>query len=317
MKRLALSLFILFLPFIVLNWLFAVAEFDFGKTNRISQFRAMPEGIVLANTGSSHGQFSFNYTDFAPLRTFNFGLPAQSLLYDRNLLRQFAPRFAPGSVVLVPVSYFEVSAIVEEHLLESYRARYFRLLDRANIDRCDNLATYVKYRYLPSLMAKHPFRTIVQNLRPENVLPEEGGGVPQFSDKTAAEQYENLAFTKKTFDNNFRESGAEGAAYNKALLRNITALCLSHGITPVLVTTPLTTMYNDLYEAAGFFPAFEQFKADVLAANPGTAWLDYSHDAAFTEDYALFFDGDHMNDEGAAAMTRRILSDLRERRILD
>ena len=77
------------------------------KADDIGTFAGgVPDNIQICNFGSSHGQYGFNYEDFADKYTcFNFALGSQTLLYDYRILTNFRDKLQKGTRVFVVVSY--------------------------------------------------------------------------------------------------------------------------------------------------------------------------------------------------------------------
>ena len=113
------------------------------------------------------------------------------------------------------------------------------------------------------------------------------------------------------------EKGDEGYQLNLAEVCQLIKFCLDNGLQPVLVTTPITTVLNDIYaEDEDFFTTFYNFIAEVQAQFPGVPYFDYSHDTDFSPKFELFTDGDHLNVYGARAFTARVVADLQNAGLL-
>ena len=90
-------------------------------------YSKMPEEIIVANLGSSHGQNSFLWPD--ETRMFNFAMSSQTLSYDYRIFQEYADHMAEGSTVFIVVSLF--SFCQNEYEEESFLAknlRYYKVL---------------------------------------------------------------------------------------------------------------------------------------------------------------------------------------------
>lgn len=74
--------------------------------------------------------------------------------------------------------------------------------------------------------------------------------------------------------------------------------CDANDITPILITTPYTTYYSDLF-SADFKDEFHS-TIQTIAADTGTPYYDYSEDTRLSQHLEYFSDADHLNTEGAA-----------------
>ena len=115
MKKLLIKLSFIIVPFVVLllllNYRYMNSYYFSAYPTERKHFEHIPQEIQLANLGSSHGADSFDYEDFPEYATFNFGVPAQHHKYNYYVLRQYVDFFAQDSVLLIPISYFDITRI--------------------------------------------------------------------------------------------------------------------------------------------------------------------------------------------------------------
>ena len=93
-------------------------------------------------------------------------------------------------------------------------------------------------------------------------------------------------------------------------LYDILSFCKEEGITPVLITTPYTAVYDDLFSDA----YKKEFRNTVsaIAGATGCSYYDYSKDDRFADRLEYFSDADHLNQEGALAFMNTIAEDIPE-----
>lgn len=98
----------------------------------VNKFNFVPEGIQIANMGSSHGDAAFNWDSLTKERNFkcfNFALASQPYKYDYALLNMHQNDLAEGGIVFIPVSYFSFnSEAVTPEDIEAISVRYYRIL---------------------------------------------------------------------------------------------------------------------------------------------------------------------------------------------
>jgi hypothetical protein len=228
------------------------------------------------------------------------------------VLKQYLNHFDRGAVCVILVEYFEITRVKKD--FSDQIMRYSRFLDRRNMPEY-HLANYIQYASFPVLsLGNNIFNSGLNNLDKDLIAEQ----IERRSSTMTISELEEYCLKKHeswTTDsvNGFEaEAGEDGFAYNQALLGNLIDLCLAHDIRPVLVSTPVTSILNDIYaeKSPAFFDTFYRFSHEVCAKYPGLLYFDYSHDPRFTGDFSLFFDGDHLNTDGATKFTRVVGDDL-------
>lgn len=267
----------------------------FYKADRLTaydnpEFRDMPETLTYINVGSSHGGQSFRY---APLgeeiysEAFNFGMGGQSYVYDYKLLTDYEELINDqGGVLLIPISIF--SLYVDEKKASDYASkilRYYPILDYRLIDG-GNFTDYILYKYvyphLPVLrMADKQINTIFYHPNP-NIEFEDG---------------------RMEYD---REGFPVVVQANYDALLQIIALGKVHHMRVVLITTPVQEEYYQSYGSQ----YLERFHADVEALVQETQVEYWNYENLYPEQEELFYDSNHLNEDGAAAFTQLVFDRL-------
>ena len=267
----------------------------------ILKFLNVPENIQLANVGSSHGHASFDYSD-VPYKSFNFALDDQYYLYDYAIVKQYVNKFDKNAVLLIPVSYFEITRIRTD--FKDQRARYYRFLDKKNMDDY-SIQEKMLYAVVPVLTAGGTIMFIVKDLPASNKS--------MLMTEPELVEYSINKHESWTTDSEYVfEAGEEGFSYNKFLVSQMVEFCYAHEIQPVLVTTPITSVLNNIFweKTPDFFDDFYRFTRELQEAYPSLPYFDYSHDPRFENDFSLFRDADHFNINGAKKFTAVVISDL-------
>lgn len=93
-------------------------------------------------------------------------------------------------------------------------------------------------------------------------------------------------------------------------LYDILAFCKENSITPVLITTPYTGLYSDLFPEK----FKEEFRRTVnaISAESGVPYYDYSEDERFSDRLDYFSDADHLNENGAIYFMQIIEKEIPE-----
>ena len=130
MRKFLLKILLILGPFVVSLFVLNSAyknSYYWKNRREQSKFLYVPHDIQLANIGSSQGLCSFNYEDIYDYKCFNFAITWQHNKYNYYVLKQYADKFAPGAVLLIPISYFDITRI-EKDVYE----RYYGVLERNN-----------------------------------------------------------------------------------------------------------------------------------------------------------------------------------------
>lgn len=308
MKKISFKLIMLFLPIIivglVLNGQYIATNY-WKAENNVWKFNSVPNDIQLANFGSSHGAYDFLYDEFPLYETFNFALDSQRFFWDYGILQQYIDYFAPEAVILLPVSYFSITSRPKNY--DDIKPRYYRFLEKKYFDRW-KLRDAIRYNYMPVLSAGVNILRCFKDIPVENV--DIFNKRTTFLEKEKLQEY--CQQKHKSWTNPEHEKGEEGYKQNLEEVCLLVDFCLKNGLRPVLITTPITTVLNDIYaqESPDFFPTFYRFIEDIQARFPSVPYFDYSHDQDFSPQIELFADGDHLNVYGAKKFTARVVEDL-------
>lgn len=277
------------------------------RTEQTDVFREMPERIDIAVFGSSHGREDFKGAPEGAVM-FNFALSSQTPEYDLRLLRQYQDRIRPGALVVLTVSPMYPFYQQTEENFDKLQPRYYRILPPWNMVRPD--WGYALRLWVSPLLTEDYIKVANAFLHPEPLIP-------TYDERRASArlQTEDLPKEKERIHKNHiapdstafpEESPAMADAYREML-----ALCREKGWKAVLVTPPYTAEYLECYEeySPDFFPVLERFMAG-LEEEYGSPWLDYSRNAAFSRNYELFADIDHLTLEGAEEFNKRFFKDV-------
>jgi len=302
MKKFLLKCLLLFSSVGILNLIYIKS--NYWKANIVNEtlkFKYVPGNILLANVGSSHGLVSFDYSNL-PKQGFNFGLSGQQYLYDYLVLKQYIGRFSKNAVLLIPISYFQITRIKTDY--QDQRARYYRFLAKEYMD-IYSMREKILFTLIPVLTAGDTIKFIIKDID----IPSRLG----FMTEPELIKYCTGKYREWTTDEKYVfESGEEGFVHNKYLVSQIIEFCYDNDIQPVLITTPITSILNNIYaeKSSGFLDTFYRFTRELQEAYPNLHYFDYSHDPRFENDFYLFKDGDHLNTIGAEKFTAIVISDL-------
>lgn len=287
----------------------------YNDNSEESKFRDVPESIQICNLGSSHGVHGYYYEDLEEKYTcFNFALDSQSLSYDERVLDAYQENLSAGGVVIIDISFFSFWGYPETRLdsFESQNKRYYRFLPVELIKKFD-LYTYIIVNRLP-VLDTDPL--IVANiLLSPTMKGTEVKSYPYIENvvDTSRLAEDTEASTKRHIFNNKRDENGE-LFYNVEeiqALYAIVSICKKKDVTPIFVTVPYLKEYTDTIKKddEDFFERF-YYLIYSLSEELGVDYYDYSLDERFIHDYSLFYNGDHMNSNGARKFTNILYAEV-------
>lgn len=286
-----------------------------GLNDETIKFSSMPKTIRICNFGSSHGRFGFSYEDLPGCPSFNFGLVSQSLSYDLRLMEYYQDHLGEGAVVFIPVSYFSLygPSETEAEGFANKNARYYSILPASAIKEYDPKTA--RLSRIP-VLANGPdtVKNVIRAIQERWDGRMDGNGIYWETTTDAADARADavLAAERHLLGGQLNEEG-ERILNQEELdsLYKMIALCRKRGATPILVTTPFLSEYNEEVGriAPDFFEDFHALLAQVQR-DTGVEYHDYSADSRFCGEYSLFMNSDHLNRAGARRFTGILLDEV-------
>ena len=248
--------------------------------------------VEIANVGSSHGAYDFVYDELSEegFSCFNFGNVSQTYQYDLSLLKEYGHHLKEGCIVFIPVSYFSFNnETVGETEAQALSVKYYHCLSPENIPDYDLYTDIVTTRF-PILSAGEEILKLLPGADLSLVVFASGseGGVDEAEFASRAAQ---------RYDRHFGNKTELFLPEREEELTAVIDYCKEHGFTPVLITTPFSSYYNDPVPVE-FLDRFHN-TINRIASDTGVNYYDYSHDDRFLTNLSLFSDSDHLNPEGA------------------
>lgn len=246
--------------------------------------------VKIANVGSSHGAYDFTYDELteAGFSCFNFGNVSQTYQYDLAILKEYGKHLDKGCVLFIPVSYFSFNnETVNDTEAQALSVKYYHCLSPKNIPDYDLYTDIVTTR-LPILSAGEDLLKLLPeiNLSLTVFAQEDGVDVAEFADRAS-----------QRFDRHFNNKETYFLPERSEQLLSLIDYCHRHEITPVLITTPFSSYYNEPVPKSFLYDFYNTI--DSISSDTGVNYYDYSHDERFYENLSYFSDSDHLNEEGA------------------
>ena len=115
MKKFLIKFSAVTIPFILLllvfNYIFSKSYWWNSFSTEKEKFQYVPHNIKIANVGSSLTDVGLDYEDFPEYVTFNFAIMWQHNIFNYYVFKNYTDNFAPNSILLIPISYFDITRI--------------------------------------------------------------------------------------------------------------------------------------------------------------------------------------------------------------
>lgn len=294
-KKLTLLLLLCALTAGAANLAFYLVKGSLTPAN-VERFRNAPAQIQVANLGSSHGQNGFSYLHHPELAAVSLAFGYQTLDQDERVLENYIGRFAEGATLYIPISSFSLIAepSTRSDILALNRRFYYFMRRDLIIDFSwrEWLAAMSPGLFYPSWLNEHWSVDEFDEVATRTTDPDSAK-----QDAETTLEGHILMYRK--------DGGYALRQENVDCLTRIVRLCKEHGITPVLITTPFLSEYNDIIPAD--FLAMQMSFLDSFIAEQGIEYLDFSRDSRFAGRYDLYINSTHLNGEGALYFTDLLL----------
>ena len=272
------------------------------------KFVHVPYEITISNTGSSHGVYAFDYSNYEGEQTgFNFALLSQTLSYDYRILREYEDHFKEGGIMFIPVSYptFTWDETAGEDF-ESKNERYYRFLSPSNIKEFD-LGKYIGLHYFPATYDSTAgvIKMFIKGILHRYPIIEDADYV--------GERYMDYAEdARKAYERHIRVDENGDMITNPEeidALYDIISFCRDHSIRPILISTPLRSEYLELYNQK--IP--DQFRSIIqrVQDTTGCEYYDYMHDDRFIHSDQYMRNADHLSPDGAIVFTEILMKEVK------
>lgn len=314
-------LLIVFLIITAINAFYIKGNYYRDTYGEIQKFYDVPYGITLANSGTSHGLASFDYTDVEGETTFNFALSGEDIYHDFQTLKQFSDHLADGCVVAIPTSYFSFCMSLDE----PSQKRYYEYMDYDKL-RGFSYEILINTKYIPVLRSGEflfkdlikdqtlDFGVVLQDAQATN--PSDNAQLQKASDSAATQAMVNALQSHaigraEGWRSGYMNIGDKYMADNCQLLIDMINYCKEQGWRPVLITTPIHYTLNEAFSEAEleYYYFSNVHKAQQATDVP---YLDLSHDEKFSSVAEYYGNSDHLNKKGAAAFMEVYLDYLKE-----
>lgn len=292
--------------------------------------------IQVANVGSSHGAYDFVYDGLLnrAIYGYNFGNVSQTYNYDLAMLKEYGDYIIPGGILFIPVSYFSFNnEVINDTEAQALSIKYYHCLSSQNVPDYDLFTDIVTHKLpilsagedllqlVPSLAIKaHAAESVEQNsedagqanedVSSEGVTSEDVISGDIIPEEIYIDYEEFAARAEDRFNRHFANKDTYFLPEREAQLLSIIDYCKERNITPVLITTPFSSYYQEQVPSE-FLDEFHA-KINTIAETNGINYYDYSCDERFYDNLQYFSDSDHLNNEGATYFMQILVQETEE-----
>lgn len=289
----------LFSSLIVVSFLYLYSK----RSNPfVENFTTHESTYKVINLGNSHGA-NIRYDN---IKGKAFQRAGNTLFYDLQNYKYVKEYLEPNAVVIIPVSYFSFG--LDENRTDyldpdAFVNYYYMYLPSSSIfdySLKKNVQVYlnkVKENY-HSVIDERFF--LVENVRVDTILIE---------DKIENHAKERASSHKVMADYSDSEKNIN---YLTTLLEEIKG----NGHKPVLITMPYADNYNSKFSKEWLEQHYYKYLNDIVKTN-NIPYLNYSEDERISTKDSLFYNSDHLNDEGRLYFSNILFEDLRKIQVLN
>ncbi|MGL6130910.1 MAG: hypothetical protein ACRCZ9_04755, partial [Fusobacteriaceae bacterium] len=294
--------------------IFILGMIERYKVDENNRFLRVPKNLKIINLGSSHGQYNFVYPKGT--NAYNLGVSGQGFFYDEAILKKYKSNLEPNGIVFIPVSIFSFYKVYKvRRASDEYNSQqYYSFLNFREIYRSNKNQQKLK-QIFPLLYNGKSFISVIKyfitNIFKGNLSPLDFTRPKILSLEDKIIEADRTLLLHLGIDDDIYNNMPEIAMSH---FKNIIAICKENNLTPILVTTPQTYLYN---ERMGQNNYEERIYSKIRKVNKlfenKLIYLDYSHDKRFENNLDLFYDDDHLNKKGAEIFTKIVLEDLKSK----
>ncbi len=265
------------------------------------------KNLRIVNVGSSHTTYGIKYPE--NVKGYNFGLPSQTFYYDFEILKKYYTYLTKDCIVVIPISIF---SFYSGYDIEYMSKNYIQFLNQSVLIGI-NKQQYIIGKYFS---ITQPFTNILKIFKYIYICIKKG-----IFDKRDTIYEKNISFEEKqkaAIKTSLGHLGITDKKYSHSKeiginqLINILNFCEQNGLKPILLSTPMTYLYNEQIGEKNYqeriYNNIKEIEKQIGKKYP---YLDYSHDKRFINNLEYFSDDDHLNEKGAEYFTEILLNDLR------
>lgn len=311
---LAIVLTLISLPFLA-NWLYKTYVLRTTQEEHIRKGSKKKNAYDIVSFGSSYARYGFDFTG-SGIEGYNFGVMPQFLYYTFKLLRGYVNSCKPDAYVVIVLP----DLVFGDPGKGKYGAdRYAKLLSKEI--QGDEYSLYKELFVKRYPLLKPSLNNLKKCIKDIRRIPKENREYRLMHNELNERQVYEAAqrrcndwikefHLKDTQSDIIPQDLENKMAESRQILTDIIDFCLSKGLRPVLVVTPVSGIMNSLLSDA--------FMKKVLYDNIGMAnkqdvpLLDYMRDERFADADYYCNSADLLNQRGRRLFAEVVVKDITE-----
>lgn len=309
MKIFFKKIFFLLVPFLVLG---GYTEYRLNGMDTMLSFKKQaavnaPRGTDTLILGSSHALSGINPEHLTSM-AFNFANVSQSLYYDAELLDRFLVINPSVKTLIVAISYFTLDYSMSnspEDMRQYFYQRNFNIEPEGNMNpTLWKSWDFRKYSLVGLYGVERSFKYLRHNFRNKSIENMQESGWVGNSNNAKKPLNDQEGKDRVRLHESIMKEGLVG--YNLGLLGRMSRKMLERSGRLFLVTTPVYASYSAHVNKTRYLEMKKSL--EIFCKENECATLNYFTDSRFqAED---FYDVDHLNERGAAKLSRFIDHDV-------
>ena len=261
----------------------------------------------VVNIGSSSAVFCFDY-DGLGVKAFNWALKPQSMEYSFKVLKQYFSILRQNGIVLIPFSPFSGLSVTGKWA-ECANDKYFHILDRTLIDNYESVAKRRQHPFLS--MRLQSIKRLIKDVPSSSMYSYDIQCESKDEYEKSAKNWINIwmkQFNIADLNAPLSMENLEGRKGRLKIVKEMITFCQERDLEPVVVLPPAHESLNKYFSPEFVQNYITSFIEDLNF--PEVKVLNYLANPKFTKD-EYFRDAYFMNEIGAKAFTKQVLSDVK------
>jgi len=295
------------------NWLYKLLVLRYTQEEQIRKGAKKKDAYQIASFGSSYAHYGFDFS-VSNIAGFNFGLMPQFLFYTEKMVRDYASSYKLGAYIAIVLPYL----VFAEPGKGKYGAdRYALLLSKEMQGDEYTLYKELFVKRFPLLKPSlHNLKKCIKDIRRISKKYDEYQLLHNSLNETQVEEAAQRRCNdwieefhlKDTQTDQLPRDLDKKMEESRQILTDTIEFCLSKGLKPVLVVTPVSAMMNRHLS--------EPFMKRVLYDNiekankQGIPVLDYMRDERFADSDYYCNSADLLNLSGRRKFTDVVVEDI-------
>lgn len=269
--------------------------------------RGVPNGIRLANFGTTNSYYAFCAHKAMGVKSFNFALNCESVEFDVDILKHYATHLVKGCIVVLHLNF--CVSMYRCNKLDESRKAYKVIPGKSLINSSVRQRLIHFFPIAPWQYKKMAYLLMNVEDSQSEVYTYVSASQSVKNARGMAKCWVNLFALHSLQSSNIGEENQSEVCFNTSKVVEFVAFCRKQGFLPVVACTPLGRDLNSHVS--------EEFISATLGGierqlkEIGVPFLDYRRDERFQTELSLFTDGGYkLSYRGSMKYMKLFLADV-------